>query len=106
QSVDPPPAYTRSRQRPIAADGSRWTHHRPTPAHARDRLPPTAVGGPTAKRALGRRLAVSPPITIGGKALEVPWMYEKLAEKHGFPSGQTLMEVVLENYLRAHLPDE
>jgi hypothetical protein len=51
----------------LAADGSRQTNRPPTPTSASHRLPPTAVGGNTAKRRRSYRLAVFPPISIGGK---------------------------------------
>jgi hypothetical protein len=52
----------------FAADGSRQKHHSPITTHQTGDLLPTAVGRDTAKRSSEKRLAVSPPMTIGGKA--------------------------------------
>jgi hypothetical protein len=46
---------------------------------------------------------VETPLRLAQRTVEG---YQKLAEQHGFGSGQMLMRVVLESYLRAHLPDE
>jgi hypothetical protein len=87
--LEPLPIYQLTRLgrlcRWVAADGSRPVHRQPTSALPTSRWPPTGVGGITAKRSLGQRSAVCPPIPIGGKS-SAAWLCVGRRSAHRFPS--------------------